>query len=128
MRLLCVAVVLLVVIAPSRGGEDGDYYPPPESKGGWRKLDKPADIRRVGGMDPAKLDELKDWLLKSDKRNFAAVVIRNGYIVLEIERGNSSKTDARRVASVSKAICATVLAIASESSQFTAPLVRLPTE
>lgn len=93
------------------------YFPLPESQGGWRKLDDPDDIRKLAGMDPAKLDELRDWLLKSDKRNFAAVVIRNGYIVLEIERGNSSKTDARRVASVSKAICATVLAIASEQSQ-----------
>jgi CubicO group peptidase (beta-lactamase class C family) len=44
-------------------------------------------------------------------------VIRRGYIVLEVERGNSARTDARRVASVSKAVCATVLAIASERSQ-----------
>ncbi|UCG46008.1 MAG: serine hydrolase [Phycisphaerales bacterium] len=93
------------------------YFPPPESKGGWRKLDEPDDIRRLGAMGPSKLGELKQWLLKSDKRGFAAVVIRNGYIVLEVERGNSSKTDSRRVASVSKAICATVLAIASERSQ-----------
>jgi len=95
----------------------GVYFPPPESQGGWRKLDEPDDIRRIGKMDPAKLEQLKQWLLQSDRRNFAAVVIRNGYIVLEVERGNSSKTDARRVASVSKAICATVLAIASERSQ-----------
>jgi CubicO group peptidase (beta-lactamase class C family) len=96
---------------------DAAYFPLPESKGGWRKLDRPDDIRRVGRMDTAKLGELKQWLLKSDKRGFAAVVIRNGYIVLEVERGNSAKTDSRRVASVSKAICATVLAIASEQSQ-----------
>jgi CubicO group peptidase (beta-lactamase class C family) len=38
-------------------------------------------------------------------------------VVLEVERGNSAKTDSRRVASVSKAVCATVLAIASERSQ-----------
>jgi CubicO group peptidase (beta-lactamase class C family) len=93
------------------------YFPPPESKGGWRKLGDPNDIRRLGGMDPAKLNDLKQWLLKSDERGFAAGVIRKGYIVLEVERGNSSKTDSRRVASVSKAICATVLAIASEQSQ-----------
>ena len=68
-------------------------------------------------MDPAKLAKLKQWLLDSDKRNFAAVVIRHGQIVLEVERGNSAKTDARRVASVSKAVCATVLAIASERSR-----------
>jgi len=94
-----------------------DYFPPPESQGGWRELEKPTDIRRLSGMDPAKLGELRQWLLKSDNRNFAAVVIRNGYIVLEVERGNSAKTDSRRVASVSKAVCATVLAIASEQSR-----------
>ena len=94
-----------------------DYFPPPESKGGWCKLADPQDIRRLGGMDPAKLEELKQWLLASDDRPFGAVVIRNGYIVLEVERSHSSVTDTGRVASCAKAICATVLAIASEESQ-----------
>jgi len=93
------------------------YYPPPESQGGWRKLDSADDIRRIGGCDPIKLDQLNQWLMQSDKRDFAAVVIRRGYVVLEVERGNSAKTDARRVASVSKAVCATVLAIASQRSR-----------
>jgi CubicO group peptidase (beta-lactamase class C family) len=97
--------------------ESAVYFPPPESAGGWRTLDSPEDIRRLAGADPGKLSALKEWLLQSDDRNFAAVVIRHGYIVLEVERGNSAKTDSRRVASVSKAICATVLAIASEQSQ-----------
>ncbi|MGB2861920.1 MAG: family 16 glycoside hydrolase [Sedimentisphaerales bacterium] len=104
-------------LSTEKASEEEGYFPPPESQGGWRKLDTPDEIERIAGMDPDKLLELKDWLMASDKRNFAAVVIRNGYIVLEVERGNSSKTDARRVASVSKAICATVLAIASERSQ-----------
>jgi CubicO group peptidase (beta-lactamase class C family) len=103
----------LVRSGPSANG----YFPPPESQGGWRKLDKPQDIRKMAGMDPAKLEELKQWLLQSDKRDFAAVVIRRGYIVLEVERGNSAKTDSRRVASVSNAVCATVLAIAAEQSR-----------
>lgn len=68
-------------------------------------------------MAPAKLEELREWLLKSDRRAFAALVIRKGYIVLEVERGNSARTDSRSVASVSKAVCATVLAIASEWSR-----------
>jgi CubicO group peptidase (beta-lactamase class C family) len=92
------------------------YFPVPESRGGWR-VAKSADEIRALGVDPDRLDRLRDWLLASDDRNFAAVVIRRGHIVLEVERGNSAKTDARRVASVSKAICATVLAIASELSQ-----------
>ena len=93
------------------------YFPPPESSGGWRKLETPSDLRQSAGVDSAKVDSLKQWLLDSDKRDFAAIVIRRGYIVLEVERGNSAKTDSRRVASVSKAVCATVLAIASEQSQ-----------
>ncbi len=101
----------------SRTKEGASYFPPPESQSGWRKLEEPEDVRRVAGMDPTKLAGLKQWLLESDKRDFAAVVIRHGYIALEVERGNSARTDSRRVASVSKAICATVLAIASEQSQ-----------
>lgn len=93
------------------------YYPPPESQGGWRALEMPEDIQRLAGIDPEKLTDLKQWLLDSDKRDFAAIVIRHGYIALEVERGNSARTDSRRVASVSKAICATVLAIASDQSQ-----------
>jgi len=112
------AAIQRLTLAESASIEpDKTYFPPPESQGGWRKLDDPDEIRRVAGMDPAKLDDLRQWLLASDERDFAAIVIRRGYVALEVERGNSAKTDARRVASVSKAICATVLAIASEQSQ-----------
>lgn len=92
-------------------------FPPPESRGGWRIVQSDAEIETIGGMDKAKIAELRQWLLQSDERPFAAVVIRHGTIILQVERGNSAATDARRVASVSKAICATVLAIASERSQ-----------
>ncbi|MGC8644199.1 MAG: serine hydrolase domain-containing protein [Isosphaeraceae bacterium] len=93
------------------------YFPPPESRGGWRKLDDPDAIRRVAGMGPDKLTKLRAWLRRSDDRKFAAVVIRHGYIVLQEERGRSAASSSERVASCSKAVCATVLAIASERSQ-----------
>lgn len=93
------------------------YFPPAESQGGWRVLTASEAIRRDAGMEPAKLEELRQWLLDSDDRPFAAVVIRRGHLVLEVERGNSAASDTRRVASVSKAVCATVLAIASEQSR-----------
>jgi CubicO group peptidase (beta-lactamase class C family) len=93
------------------------YFPPPESQGGWRQVESEAEMETVGGMDQKKLSDLRQWLLASDDRPFAAVIVRHGTIVLQVERGNSAITDSRRVASVSKAICATVLAIASERSQ-----------
>ena len=114
---LCLSVLLLAPNTTRAKPPNKGYFPPPESKGGWRKLEDPRDIRRLGGMDPDKLKKLKRWLQRSDQRHFAADIIRHGYIVLEVERGNSAKTDSRRVASVSKAVCATVLAITSERSQ-----------
>ncbi|MCP5117682.1 MAG: hypothetical protein GY953_43220, partial [bacterium] len=101
--------------------EDGhSYFPPPESEGGWRKLETPDDIRRLAGVDPVKLAELEQWLLRSDKRgrDFSAVVIRRGHIVLEVEKGINAKTGLGRggIASCAKAILATSLAIASQQS------------
>jgi CubicO group peptidase (beta-lactamase class C family) len=106
-----------VVEKGATGKAEEAYFPPPESQGGWRTLGKPKGVRRVAGMDPVRLDELKEWLLQSDDRKFAAVVIRNGYVVLEVERGNSSRADTGNVKSCAKAVCATVLAIASEESR-----------
>jgi CubicO group peptidase (beta-lactamase class C family) len=93
------------------------YFPPPESQGGWRSVETAEEIAAIAQMDPIKIAELREWLLNSDKRPFAAVVIRGGTIVLEVERGNSAVGDTRNVKSCAKAICATVLAIASEASQ-----------
>ncbi len=102
---------------PAGAERPAPYFPPPESQGGWRELKQPHDLETLAGVLPDKLSQLKQWLLDSDNRSFAAVVIRKGYVVLEVERGNSARTDSRRVASVSKAVCAIVLAIASEQSQ-----------
>ncbi|MDO8541438.1 MAG: serine hydrolase [Opitutaceae bacterium] len=111
------SVTIDVRAAAAERPDASGYFPPPESKGGWRKLESEDEVRREAGTDPGKLAAVRQWLLESDQRNFAAVVIRRGQIALEVERGNSAKTDARRVASVSKAVCATVLAIASDLSQ-----------
>ncbi len=116
------SVALLVVacvgwMLGAARAEEGPYYPPPESQGGWRRVEGAEEVRRLAGMEPAKLAALREWLLQSDSREFAAVVIRRGYVALEVERGRSARTSSERVASVSKAICATVLAIAAERSQ-----------
>jgi hypothetical protein len=42
------------------------YLPAPEPRSGWRKRDRPEDIRRLAGMSPEKLTELKAWLLKGE--------------------------------------------------------------
>lgn len=92
-------------------------FPLPESQGGWRIAGSPAEIASLCEMDPQQLDELRSWLLESDNRPFAAVVIRRGVVALQVERDHSAVTDTGNVKSCAKAICATVLAIAAEESR-----------
>ncbi|MCA9065733.1 MAG: serine hydrolase [Planctomycetaceae bacterium] len=94
-----------------------DLFPPPESTGGWPMLKTAEEIRTVAGMDPEKLKQIDTWLHGSDNRPFAAVVIRNGAIVLQVERNQDAAKDTGNVKSCAKAVCATVLAIASENSR-----------
>jgi CubicO group peptidase (beta-lactamase class C family) len=115
-RPLVCCVFVVVLQAQAAIADDTMYVPPPESEGGWRKLETAEDIRRLAGIDPQRLAELRDWLLASDGRDFAAVVIRHGYIVLEVKRNRSAVRDTGNVKSCAKAICATVLAIAAEES------------
>lgn len=124
MKLLFQTALCLTLVATGSANQSeittnttSEYFPPPESQGGWRKLRNPDEIRRLAGMDSAKLEDLKQWLLQSDDRHFGAIVIRNGYIVLEVERDHSSITNTKDIKSCAKAICATALAIASEESQ-----------
>ena len=92
------------------------HFPPPESKGGWRQL-SPDEIGTRGGTNTARLVELEKWLHASDQRNFDALLIRHGHVVFEARRGTRGRLEPTRVASVSKAVAATVLAIAAERSQ-----------
>jgi CubicO group peptidase (beta-lactamase class C family) len=101
---------------PGASGAKAIYFPPPESQGGWRMVEGSDDIETMAEMDQGKIEQLRQWLLKSDDRPFAAVVIRHGIIALQVERGNSAVADTRNVKSCAKAVCATVLAIAAEQS------------
>ena len=93
------------------------YFPPSESNGGWRTPESDDKAESATGMDGAKLAALREWLLQSDDRPFAAVVVRRGTLVLQVERGRSASTDTGNVKSCAKAICATVLSIAAEESR-----------
>lgn len=60
------------------------YFPPPESQGGWRFCGDEAAIRKEGGMDPQRLDQvyrLQELLHGGDSWEIA--IIRHGYLVRE---------------------------------------------
>ena len=63
---------------------DAVYYPPPESRSGWRWLTEPDEIRAVAGMDPEGLDlvhQREKFLNGGD--SWGIVIIRHGYLVQE---------------------------------------------
>lgn len=72
---------------PSR--DNDHYYPPPESKGGWRRTGTRDDIHHLGGMDAEKLDLVhrnQGFLYGGD--SWSIVVIRHGYLVREYHTFN----------------------------------------
>lgn len=67
---------------PSR--DTDAYYPLPESQGGWRWLDTPADVAKTARMDASKLDqifELQSFLFGSEFSGIA--IVRHGHLVRE---------------------------------------------
>jgi len=78
-RLLAEDTIMLI---PSR--DTNGYYPPPESKGGWRWIETPEDVRTLAGMDPDRLELVRlrqEFLYGGD--SWAIVIIRHGYLVRE---------------------------------------------
>jgi CubicO group peptidase (beta-lactamase class C family) len=59
-----------------------DYYPAPESQGGWRWLRTPDEVRDRAGLDPARLERIVDLLDRFDDTS-GLVIIRHGYLAAE---------------------------------------------
>lgn len=60
-----------------------DYFPPPESAGGWRRCKTDEEVRNRAGMDPQKLDQVGRVTEALYGGPWALVVIRHGYLVRE---------------------------------------------
>jgi CubicO group peptidase (beta-lactamase class C family) len=98
------ATLLLVACEPNRSLQPAEfepparalstYFPPSESNGGWRKRTTAAHVRELG-MDPAKLNDLGEYLMSQPYENYqtgvsgfkpsnkAAIVVKDGWIVGE---------------------------------------------
>jgi hypothetical protein len=48
-------------------GADVEYFPPPDSAGGWRTLTDSAAIRKLAGMDLKKLDQAFEYAQRSSQ-------------------------------------------------------------
>src|SRR5665213_702252 len=85
---VCAAALLLPLwcVAP----ELDDYFPPPDSAGGWRTLKNAEEIRKVTGMDLAKLDSAFEYASRTSQHG-GLLVVRHGYLIYEKYYGKGSR-------------------------------------
>jgi CubicO group peptidase (beta-lactamase class C family) len=74
-------ILLAIVFTPSLFAQT--YTPPPESAGGWRWTKTPDEVRSLAGMDPDKLNLIRDKFLQLFAGPWQIVIIRKGYLVAE---------------------------------------------
>jgi len=78
-----------------------DYYPPPDSAGGWRALHDAAQIRKVAGIDAKRLDQAFEYTKRTSQHG-GLLVVRHGWLVYESYFGRCHRDATPAVASVSK--------------------------
>jgi CubicO group peptidase (beta-lactamase class C family) len=100
---LLLATVLLTAAEPV-------YYPPSDANGGWRTPKSDADVRRLTGLDPAKLDEAFEFT-KDTTQHGGLLVVRHGYLAYERYFGRGNREAIPELASCGKAFTSIAVGI-----------------
>lgn len=95
-RLLTCAVLGMLLLHAE------EYFPKPDTEGGWRALKDAARVRKVAGMDVEKLDRAFEYAQRSSQHG-GLLVARRGYLVYEKYYGRGSREANPAAASVGKA-------------------------
>ena len=98
-RLTLASLLLLSSLAVSAAD---DYFPPPDSAGGWRTLKDATQIRKTAGMDLHKLDHAFEYAQRSSQHG-GLLVVRHGWLVYERYYGRGNREAIPTTASVGKA-------------------------
>src|SRR5437870_945333 len=79
-----------------------DYFPPPDSEGGWRTLHETKEIREKAGLDLSRLEDAYKICERSTP-NGGLLVVRHGWLVFEKYFGRASRNANPDMASTGKA-------------------------
>ncbi len=105
-----ISFLLAIWMAAAAAALAADYFPPPDSKGGWRNLSDAAGIERLTGISRPKLDEAFRYVEQTTK-NGGLLVVRNGYLVYERYFGQASRETAPNSGSCGKSITSIAMGI-----------------
>jgi CubicO group peptidase (beta-lactamase class C family) len=96
------AFVIAAALHSVAAARAAEYFPPPDSSGGWRTLNDPTQIRDVAGMDAARLDNAFEFTQRCSQ-NGGLLVVRHGYLVFERYFGRAHRDANPDMASTGKA-------------------------
>lgn len=98
-------ILLLALTAQAK-----DYFPPPDTQGGWRTLADREQIRAKTGIDTAKLDEAFQYIQQTSQHG-GLLVVRHGYLVYERYFGRGHREALPELASCGKAFTSLAVGI-----------------
>lgn len=87
-----------------------EYFPLPDSIGGWRILTDNEKIKQVTGIDKAKLDQAFDFV-RSTTNNGGLLVVRHGWLVYENYFGKGQREATPNLASCGKSFTSIAVGI-----------------
>jgi len=113
MRLLTIFTTALCAVAAG-------YFPAPDSKGGWRTLTAPDEIKAKTGIDIKKLDEAFEYAQLTSQHG-GLLVVRNGYLIYERYFGRGHREALPELASCGKAFTSVSIGMLMKQKPSTFP-------
>jgi CubicO group peptidase (beta-lactamase class C family) len=86
------------------------YFPPPDTAGGWRTLTNPKEIQAKAGLDVAQLDKVFEYIQGSTQHG-GLLVVRHGWLVYERYFGRANRESTPNEASVGKSFTSIAMGI-----------------
>ncbi|HSU69224.1 MAG TPA: serine hydrolase, partial [Tepidisphaeraceae bacterium] len=102
LRSICVLVIALVSGTLTPSAKADDYFPPPDSGGGWRTALDKTSARQLAGMDLPQLERAFDFTQRCSQ-NGGLLVVRHGYLCYENYFGRAFRNANPDMASTGKA-------------------------
>src|SRR2546421_6748587 len=100
---LFAALTSLLLLVPTFSiAHASEYFPPPDSAGGWRTAKDAVRVRELAEMDLSKLEKAWEFTQRCTQ-NGGLLVVRHGYLVFERYFGRADRNANPDMASTGKA-------------------------